>query len=1073
MRRLRIAVFGLTLLMIALQAFAQNASAAASPAQAASPVSASSPLPGVKASRYAGMMVREIRFRGVGGGPEALTRLQQLLAQQVNQPLDRAKVRRSLQTLFATGRFSDLQVEAEPTSQDELTLVFSARENYFIGAVTVDGISRRPSPNQLVISSKLQLGELFTPERVDQAIRAMQSTLMDNGYYKAQITHEEKFNEDTQQVDITFLVNPDHHAQIASVAVEGQSGYSSEQIQRLSGIHPGHTVTAERAAKGLQKLRKKYQKNGRLQAQVAISGRSYRAEDNSLAYALKIDQGPVVDIQVEGVRISRGRLKKLLPVYEEGAVDDDLLNEGLRNLRDYLQLRGYSAARVEWERQSVPGQERTHVIYRVEPGVRHSLQAIRIVGNSYFGTDLIRERMQIHPATGLVPIGLFSDSLLSRDLQSIESMYKGNGFRQVKLSRAVVDSYQGNSGHLLLTIRVDEGPQTKVGRVTLSGNHSFTEADLSALLNTIPGQPYSDSNVAQDRDSILNYYFNRGFPNVRVESAASPAKGDENRFDVAYSINEGERVFVDRVLVAGLNFTRPSVVQRQLQLHTGDALSQMDMLETQRRLYDLGLFTEVGMAVQNPEGQGRLKNVLFQMREAKRWTFNYGFGFQVQSQGLSSANLNQINTAPAPGVSVPPGSVPPGTVDRGVQGVAAFSPDLLFEVSRLNFRGRDHTVSFKGRYGNLEKRALVSYDAPRFLDRDNLRLTFTGLFDNSRETRTFTSDRIEGSVQVQQVLNRVSTLLWRYNYRRVKVDQNSLSISSELVPLLSRPVLVGMPSITYMRDKRDDVLDTRRGNYTTIDFGVSAKAFGSASVSGAQAAQGGTCTGTSTTTCATAANFTRVNAQNSTYSPIGWGIILARTTRIGVENPFGTNASRLAVPLPERFFAGGVISHRGFALNQAGPRDLITGFPVGGNAVFVNSIELRLPPPTLPIVGRNLSFVLFNDSGNVFQNATTMGHSLFRWYQPNRKACSDEKQHGQCRFDYMSTAMGTGIRYKTPIGPARIDFSYNLNPSSFPYYVQCPDTSTKPCGVIPPGTTVFQHGTLRHFNFFFSIGQTF
>jgi outer membrane protein assembly factor BamA len=179
------------------------------------------------------------------------------------------------------------------------------------------------------------------------------------------------------------------------------------------------------------------------------------------------------------------------------------------------------------------------------------------------------------------------------------------------------------------------------------------------------------------------------------------------------------------------------------------------------------------------------------------------------------------------------------------------------------------------------------------------------------------------------------------------------------------------------------------------------------------------------------------------------------------------------VPLPERFFSGGVISNRGFALNQAGPRDLITGFPVGGNAVFVNSIELRLPPPTLPIVGNNLSFVLFNDSGNVFQNATTMGHSLFRWYQPNRKACSDEKQHEQCRFDYMSTAMGTGIRYKTPIGPARVDFSYNLNPSSFPYYVQCPGTSTKPCGVIPPGTTVFQHGTLRHFNFFFSIGQTF
>jgi outer membrane protein assembly factor BamA len=1005
-----------------------------------------------------------------------LQRLKALVAQPVNAPINRASIRRSLQALFATGRFSDLQVEAERTPQNDLTLVFVARENYFVGAVTVDGISRRPTPNQLVIAGKLQLGELYAPEKIEQAAKNMQATLMDNGYYRAKVTPATVFHEDTQQVDITFHVDPDVHAHIGSVAISGQPGYSDKDVARISGLQSGHTVTAERATKALQKLRKKYQKENRLEAQVAITDRKYRAESDTLDYALKIDQGSRVDVQVVGAHLSRSELKKCIPVYEEGAVDDDLLNEGVRNLRDLFQTKGYSDARVSWDRQTDPAANRTHMIFKVELGSKHALKAVKIAGNRYFSTSLIRERMRIRPATRLLPLGLFSDSMLNQDLQSIASMYKANGFLNVKLQHEISANYGGEAGRLLVTVRIDEGPQSKVGAVTLAGNRAISESDLLPLMSTITGQPYSETNVAQDRESILSYYLNRGFPNVQFQSKAIAAKDNPNLFDVAYTVTEGDQVFVEQVLIGGLNYTKPFVVQQQLQVRPGDPLSQLDLLETQRRLYDLGLFTEVDMAVQNPDGQSRFKNVLFQMREAKRWTFNYGVGFQLQTGGLSSANLSQINTAPAPGVDVPKDSFPPNGLRPGTsaQGSTVFSPDFSFEVSRLNFRGRDHTVSFKGRYGNLEKRALVSYDAPRFFDSEKLRLTFTGLFENSRDVRTFTSDRLEGSVQIEQAINRVSSLFWRYNYRRVKVVSGSLAISPELVPFLSRPVLVGMPSITYIRDKRDDPLDTHKGNYTTVDFGVSAKALGSASVrQTVQSAVGQTSfcetssvSGSSTTTCATAANFTRVNAQNSTYAPLGWGIILARSTRIGVENPFGNNSGALAIPLAERFFSGGVISHRGFALNQAGPRDLVTGFPLGGNAIFVNSLELRFPPPMLPLVGDNVSFVLFSDSGNVFQNATSMGHSLFRWYQPNRNDCRSEQTSSKCRFDYMSTAVGTGLRYRTPIGPVRADVSYNLNPASFPYKVCVPASgqTNDLCGA--NAAPIFQHGTLRHFNFF-------
>ena len=101
---------------------------------------------------------------------------------------------------------------------------------------------------------------------------------------------------------------------------------------------------------------------------------------------------------------------------------------------------------------------------------------------------------------------------------------------------------------------------------------------------------------------------------------------EANRIDVTYTIAEGERFTVDRVMVAGTEHTRNYVVQRELRVHSEDPLSQQDLLDTQTRLYDLGIFSQVDTAVQNPEGTDPQKNVLVQVQEAKRYTFTYGVG---------------------------------------------------------------------------------------------------------------------------------------------------------------------------------------------------------------------------------------------------------------------------------------------------------------------------------------------------------------------------------------------------------------------------------------------------------------
>ena len=139
---------------------------------------------------------------------------------------------------------------------------------------------------------------------------------------------------------------------------------------------------------------------------------------------------------------------------------------------------------------------------------------------------------------------------------------------------------------------------------------------------------------------------------------------------------------------------------------------------------------------------------------------------------------------------------------------------------------------------------------------------------------------------------------------------------------------------------------------------------------------------------------------------------------------------------------------------------------MGGNAVFINTTELRLPAATLPYVGDSVSFVIFHDMGNAFTRVSDMFPSFTHFHQPDQQTCGHRIQvtsaypFGTCNFNYFSHAVGMGARYKTPVGPIRVHFSYNLDPPVYPVIYDF------------NGAAPYQ-GQASHFNFFFSIGQAF
>ncbi len=996
-------------------------------------------------SAYEGKLVQSIQIPGVEERDRG--HILELLPQKTGEPLDRGRVRDSIRALYATGRFADIQAEVVPSGEG-VTLAFTTSANFFVGAVNVEGAPTRPTSNQIVNASKFQLGERYTQEKLDRALENIRQLMQEGGYYRARVTAESISNAATQQVDILFHVTRGEQAKVGEVKVTGTSGLSSIEVQRIAHMDRGDRITAALVSGSLQRLRKRFQKQSRALAQVSIAEQPYHPETNSVDFTFQVDPGLVVVIYARGYHISRGVLKKEVPVYEENAVDDDLLNEGKRNLLDYMQTRGHFDAKVDIQKET--DAKTLRVIYQIDPGPLHKLLLIEITGNKDFlDTAKLRSYLQIERSTRLLSHGRYSETLLKSDVATLESLYRASGFRDVKIQTKVDDDYHGQN-KLAVHIHIEEGVRTRIGELQILGNQKVATSELPEL-STQPGQPYSEQDLANDRERILSYYFDHGFPNATLEITTKASATPPNHEDVAFTIQEGERFTVSQVMVAGTEHTRDYVVQRELQVREKEPLSQQDLLNTQTRLYNLGIFSQVDTAVQNPEGTDPQKNVLVQVQEAKRYTFTYGLGFEFQTGQPAGAS-------------------------------AGVSPRVGFDVTRLNLFGRNQTLTFQSHVGRLQQRGLISYQIPKLLDSDKWKVIYTIFYDNSLDVSTFTSQRLEGKIDLRQQIGNAGTepgtrpgpssITYRFDFRRVRASNFTGNFSE--VALLSLPARVGGPGFTYIRDKRDNPLESTKGNYFTLDGFAASSYFGSE------------------------ADFGRVLAQNSTYQAFGGKgkaghqFVFARSTSIGLQQPFRGTTVRppgacptdphthesicqgiSLIPLPEQFFTGGGNSHRGFGLNQAGPRDPDSGFPVGGTALFVNNLEVRFPPLTLPYFGEGFGFAIFHDMGNVFTAQHDMLKGLLRWHQPSTLAClssgtttsQDCTAFSNSGYDYTSHALGVGVRYKTPIGPLRFDFGYNLNPTK--YFQTYTNNSTN------PPTIVLETQRLRHFNVFFSIGQPF
>jgi outer membrane protein insertion porin family len=1012
-----------------------------------------------KPSQMPRAVVREVRIVEENG--KVLETNPPGIAVTAGETLNGDAVASSIHTLYRTGDYADLRAVTTPDG-DGVRLDFVVRENFFFNQVVIEGLKPPPSEASASGAMQLSLGQTYYEGDVEQAVSRLQDSLRDDGLYQAKVNVEKRAHPETHQLDVIVHVEPGPRVRLSKIDLKNDTEYRDAELLKLFKLKQGSQLTIARVQSATSRIRKFLEKKGHLSERVSVRRGEYNAAANSLALTVDVIAGPTVRVTIVGAKFSRGELRRLIPIYQEASVDVDLLEEGKRNLRERLEREGYFDAKVDYTvsdetaKSETPelktGQET--ITYKVDRGLGYKRLRIEITGNHYFSKQLLLSRLSITPSSFLTK-PRFSRRLLDADVLSMKSLYAANGF----LSATVVGGTPSdqNKGELLVRFEISEGKQTLVSSLKLEGMSAITQEELRGVLGSLPGQPYSEVSVASDRDNILALYFNRGFPDASFSWSAVPdttkaGEGDETKdaasggkgaeasresngslergvpMQLIYKIQEGSQVIVNRVLLSGYKHTRRKIIQRQIRLQAGKPLREGDVVESQQKLYNLGVFNRVTIDAQNRDGTDPDKDVVVLVEEAKRYTIAYGGGFEVQRlASTTDPTGGQIEASP-----------------RGI-----------LELSKQNLTGRADTLSLKIRGSTIQGRALLAYNSPETLNRDNLSLQATAYVEKSQDINTFSQTRYEGNVQITDRLSGRASLLFRYAFR--KVTLSNLNVPQEEVPLFYQPTLVSEFSLSWFRDTRDNPADASKGSFNTADFSVAGTALGSS------------------------ASFFRLFLQNSTYHTLSRNWSFARSVRIGILEPYGSTVSLSfpaqtgtpspqLIPLPERLFGGGGTSLRGFALNQAGPRDALTGFPVGGQAMLILNQELRFPMK-LPIIGSSLGGALFYDGGNVYSR---LDRITLRWSSPTPvfKAAYPGVAPGRfnpttCVYNctnelnYFSNTVGFGLRYATPVGPIRIDLGYELNRPEF--VVPCTNAAV-----------LCQEGTrLPKFQIFFNLGSSF
>ena len=914
--------------------------------------------------------------------------LRRLVKQQGDAPYSEDNVQATKAALERTGLFQNVRVEVRPEAEG-LRVMFVLEPAYYYGLIRFPGLTKTFTYTRLLQVVNLPDQEVFEQKSITTAQTSLLDFLHKNGYFDAKVNPKVKLDAAHGIANVDFEVDLGKKARIGEISIDGVSPDETARLQsrlrsfhsRLTGatLKPGKPYDPKRLDAATKLLKDDLAKRGYLASRLHIDMTKYHADTHHADVALQVDERNKIDITIAGARLSwipflaSRQKRKLLPFYEEGTVDVDLVEEGRRNLLSYFQGKGYfdTVVRTSFKREP----QQAFLVYNIEKGKKHRVANIAFRGNHNIDEDDLIQQVAVKKGRFFLSRGKYSQKLVSQSATALKAYYQHHGYEDAAITPQVID----REPQIDIVFNIAEGEQTRVATINVNGNQHLAVKDMQPKdgWQLKQGGAFSPTAVTKDRGQMLASYLDKGYLSADVKTSVNRHNEDPHLVDIVYNVTEGQQVHINQIVYYGARRTRRSFINKSVNLWPEAPLSQSDLLRSESELYNAGVFDYASVGPRRPIKDQTEEEVVVKMHESKRNTITYGFGMEVARRGGN----------------VPTGTVAiPGLPTIGLGNAKILPSEQTFvsprgsiEFSRHNMRGLAETATLSLLAARLHQRAVMTYAMPHFHG-SSWRTLFSASTDRSTENPLFASNIDNGSVQFEKTLDRANTMIAQVRYLFGHTRLGQLIIPQLVLPE-DRNVRLSTVSGTFIRDTRDKPLDAHRGFFQTADFGITPEALGAS------------------------ATFARLLIQNAYYKPLPHDLVLANSIRFGSAKPLA--GSR--VPTSEVFFSGGGTTLRGFPINGAGPqRDVAVcsnpndastcsdiTVPVGGKMLFVLNEELRYPIPIMD----NLGGVVFYDGGNVFR-AVNLNQFI----------------------DNYTNTVGIGFRYATPIGPVRFDIGRNLNP---------------------------------------------
>ena len=938
--------------------------AVVTPSQAA----AQAPL-AVPAASYVGENVTGFTVT-VEGRPTTEAALLTGIQTAKGRPLSMRDVRETITHLYSLGRFADVQVEADRAAGGGVALRFELKPIHTVTRVEFRG-QLGLSESALRTHMRERFGETPPMTRDADVAASLEQFYADRGYLSAKVTAAPPIIEhDPDRATLVFDVASGTRTTIARSTVTGRPLVPASEIQSRLEIQPGRPYQPAELRERLDSLVTSMRRRRYYEAAANIVAPTFSADRTQVELTVDVQPGALVTVTFAGDPLPKADVDELVPVEREGSVDQDLLEDSARRIEDFLRQQGYWKAQVNPPaRREDNGQ--LSIVFTVNRGALYRLApgGVQVSGSRAISPEEIRPLVRMEPGEPFVA------SRLGAVEGAIRQIYRTRGFAAAQIASAVNET---GPGLVTPTITIQEGPRVVVGTITITGNTTVAEDRVRGVLSLTRDQPYYGPAVVRDRDAIYAFYLDEGYASAEVTAlppGTTSVSPELARADVTFRIVEGPQTIVEHIFVTGNLRTRESVIRRELEFQEGKPLGLAALTESRRRLSALGLFRRIQISAIS-HGDPRSRDVVVAVEESQQTTIGYGGGLQADRVLRTEA----------------------GAPDERYE----FAPRGFFEVGRRNLGGRNRSVNIYSRlslrpnpdeesenpFGFSEYRIVGTYREPRAL-LGHGELTSTAAIEQGVRTG-FNFIRKGFNSDVAYQLSPTVRGSARYTFGTTRIFDNFIATEGELLEVdrAFPQVRLSTVSAAVSRDTRDDPLEPQRGTFVAADATIAGRAIGSE------------------------VGFTKAFLQGFVYRNLGRpNLVFAGGARLGLARAFLRFATTIDengnpqvvpvrdLPVSERFFTGGESTVRGYALDSVGAPDTLTprGFPKGGDAEIVLNAELRLP------IRGDVGGVLFVDGGNVFARASDLDLSRLRG------------------------SVGFGARYRSPIGPIRLDIGFKLD----------------------------------------------